>query len=85
LAGSGDIDLEELRAAIRMINPEVDEDELQRMIALGDVDGDKEVSNHDRPSREISHVHLPSRLVSYPHAIPPQHPISYRLLPSRCR
>jgi len=44
---SGDIDLEELRVAIRATNPDVDEDELQRMIALGDVDGDQEVSFYE--------------------------------------
>ena len=44
---SGDIDLSELTVALKAINPDADEETLAKMIAIGDVDGDKEVSFYE--------------------------------------
>ena len=44
---SGDIDVSELTSALRGINPDADDATIDGMIALGDVDGDKEISFYE--------------------------------------
>ena len=44
---SGDIDVSELTEALRAINPDADDATIDGMIALGDVDGDKEISFYE--------------------------------------
>ena len=56
---SGDIDLEELKTAIRKVSPDAEEEDIKKMLNFGDTDGDAEVSFDE--FKEIMNKGVPVR------------------------